>query len=144
MISRRTFLYNCSTVMAACALAPVSSIGAAITSSRIHQTLDQISYSAWADQVNTRFQVRLSPRQAVELTLLKTPLSTSRLAPALTRPAFDFHHEKFSLIFSGPKDELIPPGIHRFEHEQLGRFEMYIGRVGTLDPARVRYEAVFN
>jgi hypothetical protein len=56
----------------------------------------------------------------------------------------DAGYEKFSLIFSGPKEKLIPPAIYRFEHEQLGGFDMYIGQIGPRDMDRVRYETVFN
>ncbi|HEY2084306.1 MAG TPA: hypothetical protein VGI88_16115 [Verrucomicrobiae bacterium] len=108
------------------------------------QHLDRISYSALAGQINTLFRVRPSPLRTVDLTLLKAPLAPPTPV-AFGRPIpSDARNEKFSLIFSGPKEELIEPAIYRFEHEKLGAFEMYVGQIGTRETDCVRYETVFN
>jgi hypothetical protein len=60
------------------------------------------------------------------------------------RPPPDAANEKFSLVFSGPRDRLLPAAIHRFEHAQLGSFDMYVGPVGPMNSENVRYESVFN
>ena len=52
--------------------------------------------------------------------------------------------KNFRSFSADPKDELIESAIHRFEHEELGRFEMYVGQIGTADNDDVRYEAGFN
>lgn len=144
MRTRRRFLFECSTAVAASALAPMPSFGLPAQAHAKDQSLERMSYSALAAQVNTAFLVRLPPGRAVELTLLKAPLARpSRYAPG-RRPPGDAGHEKFSLIFDGPKDALIEPAIHRFEHPRLGWFEMSITQIGACDDQRVRYEAVFN
>ena len=130
--------------MAALALAPMFSVRASAATATEFQPLERMGYSALAGQVNTQFRVRLSPRRVVELTLLKVPLAPTAPIKPDRRPPADAGNEKFSLIFSGPKDALLPPAIHRFEHDQLGRLEMYIGQIGMPDTERVRYEAVFN
>lgn len=144
MSTRRRFLFDCSTAMAVLALAPISSVGLSTTAGGNLQSLEQMSYAVLADQINTLFRVRLSPGQTVDLKLLKAPLAP----PTPTRPGClspgDARNEKFSLIFSGPKKMLLASAIHRFEHRQLGHFEMYIDQIGTQDIERVRYEAVFN
>jgi len=131
--------------MAALALAPMSSAGlSAIADGGNIQSLAQMGYAVLAGQINTLFRVCLSPGRAVELKLLKAPLaSPSPTMPGHRSPG-DSRNEKFSLIFSGPKDVLLESAIHQFEHRQLGQFEMYIDQIGTQDPDRVRYEAVFN
>lgn len=103
-----------------------------------------MSYPVLAGQVDTLFRVQLAPRQVVELRLLKAPLARPSSTRPGRRPPGDAGNEKFSLVFSGPQDRLIAPGIHQFEHAALGRFEMYLGQIGTQDPHRVRYETVFN
>jgi hypothetical protein len=144
MHSRRRFIFDCSAALAALGLVPAASAGWLGRPSGTVQSLDQLSYAALAAQVNTPFRVQASPGQVVELTLLKAPLAPP-LSPAPgRRPSVIDGHERFSLIFAGPKEGLLEPGIHRFEHRQLGRFEMYVGQIGSQDPARVRYEAVFN
>jgi hypothetical protein len=144
MSSRRKFIFDCSAVVAALAVAPLNSFSRPATSSCGFQSLEQISYLALSDRVNTTFRVRLSSDQVVGLKLLKAPLaSPTPMRPG--RPLLgDAGHEKFSLIFSGPKDVLLASAIHQFEHEHLGRFEMYVGQIGTQDTGRVRYEAGFN
>jgi hypothetical protein len=144
MMTRRKFFFDCSTAVAALALVPMTPFNRLANSREDFRSLDDLSYPVLAGQINTPFRVRLSPVHVVELTLLKaTPAPPTRATPGRRLPG-DFGNEKFSLIFSGPKDELLRPAVHRFEHGQLGRFDMYIGQVGTQDPRRVRYETVFN
>jgi len=144
MYPRRKFIFNCSAVAAGLAVAPVSSFSRPATTSGGFPSLAQMSYPVLAAQVNTVFRVRSSPRQVVELRLLKAPLSRpTPIRPGRRSPG-DAGYEKFSLIFSGPKAALLASAIHWFEHEQLGRFEMFIGQIGPRDTDRVRYEAGFN
>jgi hypothetical protein len=140
--TRRTFLFDCSVVITAVSLFPFPVAGTPLISSG--RSLDDLSYSDFAAQVGTKFWVRLEPMRTAELDLLK-----ARRAPLTPRissrhPPGDSRHERFSLILSGPKDELLQPAIHRFEHPKLGRFEMFISRIGVVDAAGFRYEAVFN
>jgi hypothetical protein len=144
MMTRRKFFFDCSTAVAALALVPMNPFNRLANSREDLQSLDDLSYPVLAGQINTPFRVRLSPVRVVELTLLKAALAPPTRTTSGRRLPGDFGNEKFSLIFSGPKDELIGPAIHQFEHGQLGRFDMYIGQVGTQDPRRVRYETVFN
>jgi hypothetical protein len=144
MTSRRNFLFDCSTAAAGLALVPMSAVSLTAISDVGFQSLDQMSYPVLAGQINTVFRVRLSPRRVVELYLLKAPLAPpTPIRPGRPLPG-DAGNEKFSLIFSGPKDDLIEPAIQQFEHGQLGRFDMYIGQIGTQDTGSARYEAVFN
>ena len=144
MITRRNFLFGCSTAVGALTLAPFSSIGTSARPGAGFQSLDQISYPLLAGQINTLFRIRLSSGRTVDFKLLKAPLAPSTPVRPGRRLPGDAGNEKFSLIFSGPKDELVEPAIYRFEHEQLGRFDMYIGQIGTRDRDCVRYETVFN
>jgi hypothetical protein len=145
MTSRRQFLFDCSTAVAGLALVPMSAVRLTAMSDGGFQSLAQMSYPVLAGQINTVFRVRLSPLRAVELKLLKAPLAPPTPITQGKRLPGDAGNEKFSLIFSGPKDPLIEPAIHRFEHGQLGRFDMYVGQIGTQDNnGSVRYEAGFN
>jgi hypothetical protein len=56
----------------------------------------------------------------------------------------DANNERFSLIFTGPNTSPLAAAIHTFEHNELGRFEMYFGEIGLRNGNRIRYEAVFN
>jgi hypothetical protein len=57
----------------------------------------------------------------------------------------------FSVLFHGPLEPVMPQGIYRLEHEQLGAVELFIVPVGPSVPAAsegaaaaMRYEAVFG
>jgi hypothetical protein len=144
MSTRRKFLFDCSTAMAALAVTPLTSIPASATPGGNFQSLDRMSYAALAGQINTSFRVRVTPHRFVELTLLKAPLGPPTPQRPGRRLPWDAANEKFSLIFSGPKDAPLASAIQRFEHPRLGSFEMSIGQIGADHPERIRYEAVFN
>jgi hypothetical protein len=144
MSSRRRFIFDGTAVLAVLAVAPWSSFSQPAASSSGFQPLENLGYPVLAGQVNTLFRVRVSPRQVVRLKLLKAPLARpTPVQPGKPLPG-DAGYEKFSLIFSGPKDALLASAIHRFEHDQLGRFDMYLGQIGRPEADGVRYEAGFN
>ncbi len=107
-------------------------------------SLAQVSYAVLARQIHTPFLVESSPGRRVKLTLIEAPLAPQ--LPAGTRNPIpgDSNHERFSLIFRGPQAGMIEARIHRFEHAWLGRFDLYVGRIGRSDAGGVYYEAVFN
>jgi hypothetical protein len=143
-MTRRQFLYNSSAALAVMGAFPGSAFGNAANCRKDFQSLTQISYSQLAAQINTQFRVFAPSGRVVELKLLKAPLTASSpIVPGRRAPA-DAGNEKFSLVFSGPLNELLPAAIYPFEHHELGRFDMYIGQIGTRDSKRVRYQSVFN
>ena len=144
MNSRRQFIFDCSAFVAVFAVAPLSPLNRPVNSVGSFRSLEEMSYPMLADQLNTTFEVRVSALQVVKLKLLKAPLAQSTpIRPGRRLPGDD-GHEKFSLIFSGPADQVLPSAIHRFEHEALGRFEMFISQIGRPLADDVRYEAGFN
>jgi hypothetical protein len=143
-MTRRQFLYNSSAAMAVLAAFPGIASGKTANTGGNFQSMGQIGYSQLAAQIHTPFRVCTPSGRRIELTLLKAPLTApSPLVPG-RRPAADAANEKFSLVFSGPRDALLPAAIHPFEHDELGRFSMYIGPIGPQDSDRVRYQSVFN
>lgn len=142
-MTRRQFLCDCSAAMAVLVACPVSGLAGTANTARF-RCLTQISYSQLAAQINTLFRVYAPSGRVVELRLLKAPLAPpSPIVPG-RRPPGDFGNEKFSLIFTGRRDESLQDAIHFFEHDQLGGFEMYIGQIGAKNLEQVRYQSVFN
>ena len=127
--------------VAALALAPMGSLAARSGSGAAAGRFD---YAAVAAQVNTIFRTRTESGQQVALTLTKAP----RAKPTFLRPGRpmppDAGHEKFSLIFDGPKELPLASAIHVFEHERLGRVEFYLGEIGPRVVDGIRYHAVFS
>ena len=50
----------------------------------------------------------------------------------------------FSLIFHGPRGDVMPEGFYAAEAEDGARFELYIVPIHTVAPERQDYQAVFN
>lgn len=51
--------------------------------------------------------------------------------------------QPFSIVFRGPGDVLLPQGIYRMEHEEIGSFELFIVPIGPGEKG-LRYEAIFT
>lgn len=49
----------------------------------------------------------------------------------------------FSLVFLGGSDEVLPQRIYRFEHDELGAFDLFIVPIAR-DADGTQYEAVFT
>jgi hypothetical protein len=49
----------------------------------------------------------------------------------------------FSLVFRGALEPVLPQQIYRFEHDELGSFELFIVPIGP-DDAGMQYQAVFG
>jgi hypothetical protein len=138
MSTRRRFLLECSTAVAGLALMPACAMAGTGA-----WAPGPMSYAGLARQINTVFRVRQAGGE-VRLTLLRAALAPPTPVRPGRRPPGDAGNEKFSLIFSGPKETRLESAIHRFEHDELGRFEMHLGPVGAPKADGVRYEAVFN
>jgi hypothetical protein len=142
MRTRREFLLGCSGALAGAVLVPANiTVGSEVLNPGF-TSLDQINYSLLAEQVKTRFLVRLPAGPAVELILIEAPLAS----PVRTSQESQAGpmNESFSLIFSGPQDNLLESRLHFFEHARLGRFEMHVGPIGRAVAGCVYYEAVVN
>ena len=129
MRSRRKFVLDCTTALAALATAPMG-LALAERESAAAQSPVSLDYAAFAGQINTLFRVPLASGQVVDLRLIKAKLAPRRALPPSRRPPPDAENEKFSLIFSGPQTVPLASAIHPFEHRRLGRFEMHIGEIG--------------
>jgi len=53
-------------------------------------------------------------------------------------------HKPFTLIFHGPKQDVMPEGLYAAEVEDGARFNLYVMPIHTMAPDRQEYQAVFN
>ena len=59
-------------------------------------------------------------------------------------PRNDAHERApFSIVFRGPLEPVLPQRIYRFEHDELGSFELFIVPIGP-DESGMQYQAVFG
>ncbi len=104
--------------------------------------LDDLRLATFAGQLQTVFRVTDASEGGTELKLIEASLTEA--VPRQPANAPDARHEKFSLIFSGPKSSSLAQNIYRFEHPQIGWFAMFIVPILTRKPDQQRYQAVFN
>ena len=92
-----------------------------------------LTHEAFAPNANTKFQVRVDDESSpVELELID--VSELKLYPL---------QEEFTLTFRGPLSQFLGQGVRPFQHEQMGRFELFIVPIKQ-DAGGFYYEAVFN
>jgi hypothetical protein len=137
MATRREFLLNCSALAATAALAPAGALAARPRSRHVH--LDDISVSAFATQLNTRFLVRDAAGAVMALVLASVePFdSGADAAPMIAGAPF----ENFSLYFVG--DSSLRQGTYSFEHTEIGQFELFVVPVGRSNEISFVCQAVF-
>lgn len=143
MSTRREFIVRCSALAVTVAVAPVGALGGSFRFGLPDTSVDRMSFPELAAQVNTRFRVCATPTRVVELELVEASLDPQRPQHG-RRPPLDAEFEKFSLIFSGRRSELLEQKAMPFEHDQLGRFELLVLPIFTRNPDKIKYQAVFN
>jgi hypothetical protein len=93
---------------------------------------DSLTHDAFAQNVNTKFHVSADDTNQVELELAE--VSELKQFKA---------HEQFTVVFRGPLDLFMSQGMRSFDHDKLGRFELFIVPIRQ-DGEGYYYEAVFS
>lgn len=92
----------------------------------------ELTHEEFSKHLKSKFEIRLSEAPAVEVEL--TEVSELLLSA---------RQERFSLIFRSANDIMVVQGLHRFEHDEMGAFDLFIVPVGR-DESGTYHEAVFN
>lgn len=138
MPTRRKFLFDCSVLVTAALAAP----GVVVADSALAS--GEIRRSAFASQVNTRFRIQTKAGETIDITLDEVKTRPEKPRKAGKRPLPDAGNEKFSLVFSGSRADLIPQDTYRLLHESLGCFDLFLVPIYTRNPAKIDYQAVIN
>jgi hypothetical protein len=56
----------------------------------------------------------------------------------------DIPRKPFTLVFHGPRGDVMPEGLYAAEVEDGARFDLYVIPIHTAAPDRQDYQAVFN
>lgn len=105
-------------------------------------SIGELSFERLVSQLRTTFQVRVGEHQLHPLKLVK--IDVREPSPLDDPNALDAEFERFTLVFAGSRGERLPQENYHFEHPQIGRFEMFIVPVTSIDSKWQKYEAVFN
>ena len=95
--------------------------------------IEQLSQTDFESHRNEIYRIVL-PEEPMEV----------RLEEVRSLNSHSEEHECFSLLFSGPRDRLLPQQIYPMEHSTLGAFGLFLVPVAREDQERWYYEAVFN
>ena len=140
MKNRRKFLVGCSAAAVAATVAPAIVLAERILPRAI--SLDRLSFASFASVLHTPFEVYADSTDLVEMELIEAKPWRPSNRKALSTE--DAHNEKFSLLFIGSTDRLLPQRMYLFDHDVLGSFVMFIVPILSTDPGHYYYEAVFN
>jgi hypothetical protein len=143
--TRRQFLFAGCAVPLVALTAPARVLAETILlPARRPAAAADLGFESFARQLNTTFRIRADSGRSILVRLDEARLQPEQPVPPGRRPPGDAGSEKFSLIFTGRRGELLEQNTYRFEHEALGQFEFFIVPVFTRNPAKIDYEAVVN
>lgn len=101
-------------------------------SSSMADILHTLNSKSFVEQLHTSFKV--SAGNAAPLTLELIEVNEPATPPTI---------ELFSLLFRGPLAPRLSQGIHRFQHEKMGDFELFLTAIGA-DEEATTYEVIFH
>jgi hypothetical protein len=102
--------------------------------------LDYLHAVTFRRQMNNIFRIHPPCMPAVDVTLVEV---TEREAIDSRQLRTATRQECFSIVFRGPREQLLPQGIYERQQDHLGAFALFLVPVGQ-DQDGVYYEAVFN
>jgi hypothetical protein len=103
--------------------------------------IERLTLEIFSPLVNSKFKLLVDDSHSVVVELTE---ATAIGGPhTVKRDRNGMVQEVFSLIFDGPENPILQQRIYSFEHDKIGRFDMFIVPVGKI-PGSVRYQALFN
>jgi hypothetical protein len=103
--------------------------------------LDRLTVSDFVGHLNATFRVDLGSAEVIDLKLIEAQtIGEGRRSDSAVSS-----RQPFSLIFSGPRDRMLPQRIHAIEHPTLGTLTIFLVPIMPEgDPTGLRYQAIFN
>ena len=93
---------------------------------------ENFTLDTFAPRLNSTFRIRPESADPIELQLVEAN-------DVGTTP----RQLQFSLVFRGPHNPQLMQGIFKFEHDEIGSFDLFIVPIKR-DQHGMYYEAVFN
>ena len=141
MKARRNFLLRCFTVAAGASVMPKAALAVPglFRSGSPHPGLKEFEKN-----LNTNFDVVREGGSKVRLKLVEAQSAVRRSPGRTARRMSDSANEKFSLIFKGPRHQLLPQDTYHFRHGELGELSLFIVPVLSRNQRHYVYQAIFN
>ena len=95
--------------------------------------LEDFTLATFADRLGDTFRVG-EGAGVLDLELVEVSAGVAREGAARV---------PFAIAFRGPPEPVLPQQIYRFEHDELGAFDLFIVPIGPGE-AGMQYEAVFG
>lgn len=112
------------------------------------RSLETLTADDFRAAQGSRFQ--LTTQRSEHGRQVALPVELADVTQAAEAPSDPFR-KPFSVLFHGPIEPVLPQGIYRFEHDQIGVLDLFIVPVGPHEPSdpgsqptAMRYEAVFG
>src|SRR2546423_3894420 len=93
---------------------------------------DRLEHEEFAKHLNSKFRIGVNDKETVEAEL--TDVSEHLISPK---------QERFSIVFRTSNDLFLGQGDRPFEHDQMGKFNLFLVPIGRNEQGTY-YEAVFN
>jgi len=107
-------------------------------------SLGEPGYSDWVRHLNTPFRIHAANGRMITVTLAEVKMGRGKTLKPGQRPPPDAANERFSLIFSGSRSELLEQSTYPFVHRILGRIELFAVPIFTRNLAKIDYQVVIN
>jgi len=90
----------------------------------------------FAKHLNTNFHVVVESSTPIDIKLIS-------VTPRAIGPNEEAGMERFSVVFSGPANVLLPQKIYHLTHPEMGEFDVFLVPIKQ-ESEGFRYEAVYN
>ncbi|HXR99930.1 MAG TPA: hypothetical protein VN724_05155 [Pyrinomonadaceae bacterium] len=97
---------------------------------------DMQTEAEYSRNLNTKFRLLVDAPQPIDLTLVE-------VTPRKVDSTEEQGMERFSAVFMGPREILLPQQIYRVSHPDMGEFDIFLVALGQ-EPEGFKYEAVYN
>ena len=103
--------------------------------------IEELTLEIFSPLVNSKFKLPIDGTHSLDMELTEAKALDGSYTMKPDRNGMV--QEAFSLMFDGPENPVLPQRIYSFEHEKIGRFDLFIVPVERT-AAGIRYQALFN
>jgi hypothetical protein len=100
--------------------------------------LDKLTSADFSPHLNQKFRLSGNLLELLEVELIEV----SNLSTKQSTSPHDVKRQPFSIVLVGPGEPVLPQGIYKVEHDNLGPLDLFLVPIGP-NQKGMCYEAVF-